>query len=63
MVKAPVENRHGKRREGMALVSFPCSLALKKELAAIAAKDSRTLSAWLRLTLHNTARRSRAASK
>jgi predicted transcriptional regulator len=45
----------------MVTVSFPCSAALKRDLSAIAQKDSRTLSAWLRLKLQETVRRSRAA--
>jgi hypothetical protein len=56
-------SRHGMRAEGMTLVAFPCSRALKNELAALAAKDSRSLAAFLRLKLQETVRRSRAASR
>lgn len=55
--------RHGQRAEGIVTVSFPCSKALKRELSAIASKDSRTLSAWLRLKLQETVRRNRAGRK
>ena len=53
--------RHGKRAKGMALVSFPCPRALKQELMGLAKSDERTLSAYLRIKLHEVVRRSRAA--
>lgn len=59
----PKVSRHGKRADGMVIVTFPCSEALKNECAALAEKDSRSLSAWLRLKLQDSVRRSRAARK
>lgn len=55
--------RHGQRAEGMTLITFPCSKSLKQAIVSLAAKDNRTASAWLRIKLQDTVRRSRSARK
>ena len=57
------ETRHGKRKEGMAVITFPVSAALKRDIQALAAADDRTVAAWLRIQATKIARRSKAARK
>jgi len=45
----------------MTSITFPCSKAFKAQLSKLATEDRRTLSAWVRIQLGNTARRSIAA--
>lgn len=55
--------RSGKRADGIVLITFPCSQAFKETLTKLANAEQRTLSAWIRMQLSNTARRSIAARK
>jgi hypothetical protein len=56
-----IATRHGKRAEGMTLVSIPMSRALKADLKKLAKADNRALATWVRIHLSALARRSRAA--
>lgn len=47
----PLKNNHGKRAAGMTSVTFPCSTALKRAMVELAGRDSRKLSAWVRIQL------------
>lgn len=55
--------RHGKRAEGMTVVSVPMPESLKKQLEEMATRDDRRLAAFIRNRLNEVVRRSRAAKK
>lgn len=55
--------RHGKRADGIVVVSIPMSGALKEQLATLAASDGRKTAAFVRHKLQELVRRSQAARK
>lgn len=57
------ETRHGKRRHGTVMLSFPVPESLKRDIRKLARADGHNVSEWLRIQLRNIARRSAAASK
>ena len=59
----PITTRHGLRKECNTVITFQIPRALLAQVASIAAADERSVSAWLRITVANSVRRSRAASK
>lgn len=61
--KKKPETRHGKRAEGVVAITFTAPESLKADCEALAQKDDRALSAWIRLQLQSITRRSRAARK
>jgi hypothetical protein len=54
-------SRHGKRADGVVVVSVPMPRALRAGIAEIAAKDNRKVAAWVRIQLTKLVRRSLAA--
>lgn len=55
--------RHGKRADGIVVVTVPMSKALKNELKALASQDHLDLAPFIRTNLSKMVRRSLAQSK
>lgn len=51
------------RAKGTVFIALPMPMALKKELRILAERDSRPLTAYIRLHLGELVRRSKAAKK
>jgi hypothetical protein len=57
------KNRHGLRKPGTVLITFPVDESLKRTIGRIAFDDGHTVSEWIRIQLRNVVRRSQAARK
>lgn len=59
----PTESRHGKRKAGTVVITFPAPEALKRDIRKLAFAEGHTVSEWLRIKVREIARRSAAARK